>query len=45
MDIFGNAISALLTAARTGEPHACDVRFGLRLTEILADAEEQLTGP
>lgn len=45
VDIFGNAISALLTAARTGEPHACDVRFGLRLTEILADAEEQLTGP
>ncbi|MFI6080982.1 Gfo/Idh/MocA family protein [Streptomyces sp. NPDC051217] len=44
-DIFGTAISALLTAARTGEPHACDVRFGLRLTEILAEAEEQLTGP
>ncbi|MFD3482032.1 Gfo/Idh/MocA family protein [Streptomyces sp. NPDC058665] len=44
-DIFGTAIGALLTAARTGEPHACDVRFGLRLTEILAEAEEQLAGP
>ncbi|WP_330176153.1 Gfo/Idh/MocA family oxidoreductase [Streptomyces sp. NBC_01498] len=40
---FGTAIDALLTAARTGEPHACDVRFGLRLTEILAEAEAQLT--
>lgn len=38
-DTFGAAIDALLTAARTGRPHACDVRFGLRLTEILAEAE------
>lgn len=42
-DIFGSAIDALLTAARTGRPHACDARFGLRLTEILAEAEEQIT--
>ncbi|MFF5087720.1 Gfo/Idh/MocA family protein [Streptomyces niveus] len=41
-DTFGLAIDALLTAARTGRPHACDVRFGLRLTEILAEAEGQL---
>ncbi|MFD6988780.1 Gfo/Idh/MocA family protein [Streptomyces sp. NPDC059943] len=41
-DTFGTAIDALLTAARTGRPHACDVRFGLRLTEILAEAEEQI---
>ncbi|WP_327298037.1 MULTISPECIES: Gfo/Idh/MocA family oxidoreductase [unclassified Streptomyces] len=41
---FAAAVDALLAAVRTGEPHPCDVRFGLRLTEILAEAEKQLTG-
>ncbi|MCX4727010.1 Gfo/Idh/MocA family protein [Streptomyces sp. NPDC090052] len=41
---FAAAVDALLAAVRTGEPHPCDVRFGLRLTEILAEAEQQLTG-
>ncbi|MFJ2178089.1 Gfo/Idh/MocA family protein [Streptomyces sp. NPDC087851] len=41
VDSFGAAIDALLESARTGAPHACDVRFGLRLTEILAEAEAQ----
>lgn len=41
---FTAAVDALLEAARTGQPHACDVRFGLRLTEILADAERQIAG-
>ncbi|MFD0373353.1 Gfo/Idh/MocA family protein [Streptomyces sp. NPDC127114] len=36
---FGAAVDALLEAIRTGEPHSCDVRFGARLTEILAEAE------
>ncbi|MBP2581665.1 putative dehydrogenase [Streptomyces sp. PvR006] len=36
---FGAAVDALVDAARTGEPDACDVRFGLRLTEILTTAE------
>ncbi|MFH8578249.1 Gfo/Idh/MocA family oxidoreductase [Streptomyces zaomyceticus] len=36
---FGAAVDALVTAARTGEPDACDARFGLRLTEILTTAE------
>ncbi|MEV0451556.1 Gfo/Idh/MocA family oxidoreductase [Streptomyces sp. NPDC050600] len=36
---FGGAVDALLDAVRSGEPHACDVRFGARLTEILAEAE------
>ncbi len=36
------AVDALLEAARTGTPHACDVRFGLRVTEILAAAEAAL---
>ncbi|WP_406133893.1 Gfo/Idh/MocA family protein [Streptomyces zaomyceticus] len=36
---FGAAADALVTAARTGEPDACDARFGLRLTEILTTAE------
>ncbi|WP_406140494.1 Gfo/Idh/MocA family protein [Streptomyces sp. NBC_01089] len=41
---FAAAVDALLAAVRTGEPHPCDVRFGLRLTEILAEAESQLAG-
>ncbi|MET9516621.1 Gfo/Idh/MocA family oxidoreductase [Streptomyces sp. NPDC002994] len=40
---FGAAVDALLRAVRTGEPHPCDAAFALRLTEILADAETQLT--
>ncbi|MFB7606059.1 Gfo/Idh/MocA family protein [Streptomyces gardneri] len=39
VEAFGTAVDALLTAARTGEPHPCDARFGLRLTEILTEAE------
>ncbi|MBT2411235.1 Gfo/Idh/MocA family oxidoreductase [Streptomyces sp. ISL-12] len=33
---------ALLTAVRTGRPHPCDAAFGLRVTEILAEAEALL---
>lgn len=36
------AADALLTAARTGQPHPCDAAFGLRVTEILAEAETVL---
>ncbi|MCF1647808.1 Gfo/Idh/MocA family protein [Streptomyces indiaensis] len=36
------AADALLGAARTGRPHACDAAFGLRVTEILAAVQEQL---
>jgi predicted dehydrogenase len=39
---LGRAIDALLESARTGTPHACDVRFGLRVVEILATAAEHL---
>ncbi|MFD8150793.1 Gfo/Idh/MocA family protein [Streptomyces sp. NPDC059720] len=38
------AADALRTAARTGRPHACDAAFGLRVTEILAAAQEWLDG-
>ncbi|MEU2235277.1 Gfo/Idh/MocA family protein [Streptomyces vietnamensis] len=38
---FAAAVDALVTAARTGEPHACDARFGLRITEILTEAERR----
>ncbi|WP_405969607.1 Gfo/Idh/MocA family oxidoreductase [Streptomyces sp. NBC_00988] len=45
-DSSGDAVSALVRAAdalseavRTGRPHACDAVFGLRVTEILAEAE------
>jgi predicted dehydrogenase len=41
---FERAVDALIEAARTGVPHPCDVRFGLRVTEILATAEAAL-GP
>ncbi|MEU1128012.1 Gfo/Idh/MocA family oxidoreductase [Streptomyces sp. NPDC005899] len=41
---FGAAVDALIDAAATGVAHPCDVRFGLRLTEVLARAEAQL-GP
>ncbi|MCL7378945.1 Gfo/Idh/MocA family protein [Streptomyces sp. 35G-GA-8] len=40
---FGAAADALLESVRTGQPHACDVRFGLRLTEILTEAEQQIS--
>ncbi|MFF8292623.1 Gfo/Idh/MocA family protein [Streptomyces sp. NPDC016309] len=36
---FGTAVDALLAAVRSGRAHACDARFGLRVTEILAAAE------
>ncbi|MFE0039147.1 Gfo/Idh/MocA family protein [Streptomyces sp. NPDC059015] len=39
---FRSAVDALLQSVRTGDPHACDVRLGLRLTEVLAQAEERL---
>ncbi|MFE1547156.1 Gfo/Idh/MocA family protein [Streptomyces sp. NPDC058718] len=39
VEAFGTAVDALVTSARTGEPHPCDARFGLRLTEILTEAE------
>ncbi|MFF3456322.1 Gfo/Idh/MocA family protein [Streptomyces sp. NPDC002730] len=39
---FEAAVDALLESARTGRAHDCDVRFGLRLTEILAQAEAEL---
>ncbi|MER5939399.1 Gfo/Idh/MocA family oxidoreductase [Streptomyces sp. NPDC001928] len=41
---FGRAGDALLTAARTGQAHACDAGFGLRVSEILAEAEALLNG-
>ncbi|PZT74733.1 MULTISPECIES: Gfo/Idh/MocA family protein [unclassified Streptomyces] len=40
VDAFTAAVDALITSARTGEAHPCDVRFGLHLTELLAGAEE-----
>ncbi|MGV9693391.1 Gfo/Idh/MocA family protein [Streptomyces sp. NPDC003444] len=39
LDAFGAAVDALVAAARTGTSHPCDARFGLRLTEILTEAE------
>ncbi|MFE7173015.1 Gfo/Idh/MocA family protein [Streptomyces sp. NPDC057616] len=39
-----HAADALLTAAGTGTPHPCDAAFGLRVTEILAEAETLLDG-
>lgn len=39
---MARAADALLTAARTGQPHPCDAAFGLRVTEILTEAEALL---
>lgn len=39
---FRSAVDALIQSVRTGDPHPCDVRFGLRLTELLAEAEKQV---
>ncbi|MFJ6791820.1 Gfo/Idh/MocA family protein [Streptomyces angustmyceticus] len=39
---YRHAVDALLAAVETGRPNACDLRFGLRVTEILAAAEEKL---
>ncbi|MET9543988.1 Gfo/Idh/MocA family oxidoreductase [Streptomyces sp. NPDC006627] len=41
-EAFDTAIGELATAVRTGTAHPCDVRFGLRVTEILARAEERI---
>lgn len=38
---FGAGVDALIESVRTGVAHPCDVRFGLRLTELLAEAEAQ----
>ncbi|MGK3942570.1 Gfo/Idh/MocA family oxidoreductase [Streptomyces caeruleatus] len=38
------AADELLAAARTGRPHPCDAAFGLRVTEILVEAETLLSG-
>ncbi|MGW5179211.1 Gfo/Idh/MocA family protein [Streptomyces sp. NPDC004082] len=39
---FHAALDALVESVRTGRPHACDLAFGVRMTEILAEAEAQL---
>jgi predicted dehydrogenase len=39
---FHHAVDALITAAKTGAPHSCDVRFGLRVLQILVAAESSL---
>ncbi len=43
-EAFRNAIDALVAAVRTGTAHPCDVRFGLRVTQILARAQERIAG-
>lgn len=39
---YGRALDALLDSARTGVPDPRGAEFGARLTEILAEAQEQL---
>ncbi|MFI7103649.1 Gfo/Idh/MocA family protein [Streptomyces sp. NPDC050161] len=39
---YHRAVDALLAAVRTGRPHACDVHFGRRVTDLLARAEAAL---
>ncbi|MEV7192359.1 Gfo/Idh/MocA family oxidoreductase [Streptomyces sp. NPDC093510] len=42
-EAFRTAVDGLVEAAGSGTAHPCDVRFGLRVTEILAQVEEQIT--
>lgn len=42
VDAFMRAVDALTESARTGLAHACDVRFGQRVTEILTATEAAL---
>jgi predicted dehydrogenase len=44
VDAQQQAVDALLAAAGGGERHPSDVAFGLRVVEILAAAEQALTG-
>ncbi|CAM5720009.1 Gfo/Idh/MocA family oxidoreductase OS=Streptomyces alboniger OX=132473 GN=CP975_01590 PE=4 SV=1 [Streptomyces alboniger] len=41
-DAIGSAIDGLVSAVRTGTADPCDIRFGVRVTEILAQAEERI---
>ncbi|MFJ8113531.1 Gfo/Idh/MocA family protein [Streptomyces sp. NPDC096132] len=41
-DALTRAVDELLAAARDGRAHPCDAAFGLRVTEVLADAETLL---
>ncbi|MEU3528203.1 Gfo/Idh/MocA family oxidoreductase [Streptomyces sp. NPDC038707] len=40
---LSRAADALMRSAGTGRPHSCDAAFGLRVTEVLAAAEDRLT--
>lgn len=42
VEMFGHAIDQLLTAASGGPKSAVDVRFGQRVTEVLAAADEAI---
>ncbi|MEN2418746.1 Gfo/Idh/MocA family oxidoreductase [Streptomyces rimosus] len=41
---YERAVDALLASVRSGDGHACDARFGLRVTEVLAAAEASFEG-
>ncbi|MFI2369773.1 Gfo/Idh/MocA family protein [Streptomyces sp. NPDC018833] len=44
VESFRTAVNELIGVIRTGRSHPCDVRFGLRITEILAEAEQKAAG-
>lgn len=44
VEALGHAVDALLASVRTGRPHPCDIRLGVRVTEILAAAQARLDG-
>lgn len=41
---LSHAATALADSARTGSPHAADLRLGVRVVELLEDVESQLRG-
>ncbi|MFC5381330.1 Gfo/Idh/MocA family protein [Aquipuribacter nitratireducens] len=42
VEALGHALRALEQAARGGQPHPCDARFGADVVRVLAAAQEQL---
>ena len=41
-DVLAIAATELVAAAESGEPHPVDLRFGVRIVELLAEAQRQL---
>ena len=43
--LLATAAEELVACAASGEPHELDLRFGVRIVELLSQAQEQLVRP